>query len=123
MELEEDKEKFIKYLYGLKQGRKRRPRFKIPDELKDINSQPYNHPPKEKILKHITKLMEQFENHKLVEYIDIFDENYAMFKHIYYFDRYIDQSIRKQCVKWCFEFNYAQEALQEIRKIRSQVIY
>ena len=123
MELEEDKGKFHKYLEDLKQGNRKRPRFKIPDELKNIESQPYNHPPKENVLKHIDELQEEFENDKLIEYIDVFDDKYAMFKQIYYFDRYLNPIVKKQCNKWCFEFNYAQNALREIKIIRSQVIY
>ncbi len=123
MELEEDKEKFHQYLEDLKQGKKRRPRFKIPEQLQNIESQPYNHPSKEKVLKHIDDLMQEFEYDKLIEFIDIFHDNYAMVKHIYYFDRYLEPAKRKQCDKWCFEFNYAQTALKEIKRIRSQVIY
>lgn len=123
MELEEDKEKFHKYLNDLKEGKKRRPRFKIPENLKDITSEPYNHPPKEKVLTHIDELMKQYELFKLAEFIDIFEESYAMVKHIYFFDRYLEPIKRKQYDKWCFEFNYAQTALKEIKKIRSQVIY
>ncbi|WP_282126994.1 hypothetical protein [Marinifilum flexuosum] len=123
MKLEEDKEKFHKYLHDLKQGKKRRPRFKIPENLTDITSEPYNHPPKEKVLKHIDSLMKEYESLKLNEFIDIFENSHAMVKHIYYLDRYLEPSKRKQCAKWCFEFNYAQTALREIKKIRSQVIY
>ena len=123
MELEEDKEKFHKYLSELKQGKKRRPRYKIPEELKDIETEPYNHPPKEKVLMHIDDLMEEFNKYKLVEFVDIFQEDYAMVKHIYYFNRYLEPAKRKQCDKWCFEFNYAQNALKEIKRIKSQVIY
>lgn len=123
MELEEDKEKFHKYLSDLKQGKKRRPRFKIPEDLQDIETEPYNHPPKERVLKHVDALMDEFRNYKLAEFIDIYHEDYAMVKHIYYFDRYLEPAKRKQCDKWCFEFNYAQNALKEIKKIRSQVIY
>jgi uncharacterized protein with von Willebrand factor type A (vWA) domain len=74
-------------------------------------------------LQHIAELMQEFENDKLVEFIDIYDKNYAMFKHIYYFERYLYAAKKKQCIKWYFEFNYAQKALSEIRKNRSQVIY
>jgi len=123
MELEEDKEKFHKYLEALKQGKKKQPRFKIPDELRDIDSQPYNHPPKEKVLKHIEVLMEEYKKYTLVEFIDIFQGDYARVKHIYWFDRYLDPVKRKQCDNWCFEYNYAQTALQEMSKIKSEVIY
>lgn len=67
--------------------------------------------------------MREYEKDKLVEFIDIFRESHAMMKSIYYFDRYLDPAKRKQCDRWCFEFNYAQDALAEIKKIRSQVIY
>lgn len=123
MKLEEDQEKFHKYLDELKHGKKRRPKYKIPEQLGNIESQPYNHPPKEKVLKHIDDLMQEYEKDKLVEFIDIFRESYAMMKFNYLFDRYLDPAKKKQCKRWCFEFNYAQDALAEIKKIRSQVIY
>lgn len=91
--------------------------------MENIETQPYNHPSKEKVQSHIDDLMEEFKKDKLIEFIDIFEESYAMVKFIYHFDRYIDREKSKQCKKWCFEFNYAQNALSEIKKTRSQVIY
>lgn len=91
--------------------------------MQDVNSQPYNHPPKEKVLAHIDVLMAEDEKYKLVEFIDIFQKKYAMVKHIYFFNRYLDPIKRKQCDKWSYEFNYAQNALKEIKRIKSQVIY
>lgn len=124
MELEEDKEKFQKYVQDLKIGKKRRPKYKIPKELENIFTEPYNHPPKERIDAHIKVLLEEYERCKLVQYVDIFpSRTYAIFKRQYHFDRYLDKGIMKQCKKWCFEFNYANKALREIKKIRSQVIY
>jgi len=123
MELDEDKEKFNKYVLELKQGKKKRPRFKIPENLKNIETQPYNHPPKEKVLDHLKSLMDEYDRDKLVEFIDIYDGSYAMVKHIFHFDRYLDKDLKKQCSKWCFEFNYAQKARNEIKKIRTQAIY
>lgn len=122
-ELEEDKAKFHKYLGELRKGKRKRPRFKLPEELMDIDSQPYNHPPKEKVLKHIEALLEEYEKDKLIEFIDIFNNKYAMVKHIFYFDKYLEPVKRKGYDKWCYEFNYAQSALSEIKKIKSQVIY
>lgn len=52
--------------------------------MQDVNSQPYNHPPKEKVLAHIDVLMAEDEKYKLVEFIDIFQKKYAMVKHIYF---------------------------------------
>lgn len=55
IELVEDQEKFKKYLEEVRnsKGTKKRPRFKIPDELKDIETYSYHHPPKEVVKKHI----------------------------------------------------------------------
>jgi hypothetical protein len=58
IELIKDQEKFKKYLEEVKnpQRAKKRPRFKIPDELKNIETYPYHHPPKEVVKKHIETL-------------------------------------------------------------------
>lgn len=125
MELVEDQEKFRKYIESINgpKGGKKRPRFKIPDELKDINTSPYNHPPREVVEKHITALQEEFQRFKMVEYIDIYNGSYAMFKVIYFFDRYLNPEVKKRCQNWCFQFNYANNALMEILKINSETIY
>ncbi|MBK6282168.1 MAG: hypothetical protein IPF54_05430 [Draconibacterium sp.] len=49
IELQEDKAKFQKYIESLKDPKKsmKRQRFKIPDDLKDIVTYPYHHPPRE----------------------------------------------------------------------------
>ena len=125
MELVEDQEKFEKYIASIKDptGGVKRQRFIIPDELRDIDTSSYNHPPKEVIIKHIDTLQEEFQKFKMAEYIDIYHGNYAMFKQIYYFDRYVNVVIKKRCKDWCFQFNYANNALKEISKIKSQTIY
>ena len=63
----EDQEKFRKYLASIRdtKGGKKRQRFEVPDELSDINTDPYNHPPKEVILKHIETLQEEFKKFKM----------------------------------------------------------
>lgn len=125
IELVENQEKFKKYLASISdtKGGKKRQRFEVPDELSDINTDPYNHPPKEVVLKHIVTLQEEFKNFKMAEYVDIYQGNYAMFKQIYYFDKYVNPEIKKRCQNWCFQFNYANNALKEISKIKSEVIY
>ena len=125
MELEEDKEKFHKYIESLKDPKenKKRQRFKIPDELKDIVTYPYNHPPREVVEKHIESLKQEFEKHKMAEYVDIYHGNYAMFKQIYYWDRYVNPEIKKRCQSWCSQFNYVNEALKMIKQVKSEVIY
>lgn len=125
MELEGDKEKFRIYLDSLKEtrGKKKRQQFMIPEELKDIFTYPYRHPPREIIEKQIQSLMDEYEKFKMVEFVDIYGGDHAMFKHIYYWDKYIDTEVKKRCKGWCDQFNYANEALKLIRKVRSEVIY
>lgn len=125
IELEADREKFLKYIESIKDPKrpKKHLRYKIPDNLRDIQTQPYHHPAKEKVQEHLAELKRRYEEEKLIQYIDIYGGNYAMFKHIYYFDRYLDKGLVKKCNDWCFQFNYANNALREISKIRSQVIY
>ena len=125
MELEDDKEKFRQYIETLKDPKKskKRQRFKIPDDLKDIVTYPYHHPPRELVENHIETLKQEFEKYKMVEYVDIYGGTHAMFKHIYYWDRYLNPEIKKRCQNWCSQFNYANEALKLIKQVKSQVIY
>jgi hypothetical protein len=125
MELEEDKEKFHKYIDSLTDPKKskKRQRFKIPDDLKDIVTHPYHHPPREVVEKHIETLKEEFEKYKMVEYVDVYGGNHAMFKQIYYWDKYVNPEIKKRCQNWCSQFNYANEALKMIKQVKSEVIY
>lgn len=125
IELEEDKEKFQKYIESIKDPKKskKRQRFQIPDDLKDIVTYPYHHPPREVVEKHIETLKEEFEKYKMVEYVDIYGGNHAMFKHIYYWDKYVNSEIRRRCQNWCSQFNYANEALKLIKQVKSEVIY
>jgi len=102
---------------------KKNPRFIIPEEIGDITTTPYNHPPKKIVEKHIESLMDEFKKFKMVEYVDIYNDNHAMFKLIYHFDRYVDTTVKKRCVLWCQQFNYAINALMEIKKIKSETIY
>lgn len=125
MELAEDQEKFRKYLEEVRnpKGTRKRQRFKIPDDLKDIVTYPYHHPPRELVEKHIETLKQEFEKYKMVEYVDIYGGNHAMFKHIYYWDKYVNPDIKKRCENWCSQFNYANEALKLIKQVQSEVIY
>ena len=125
IELQEDKAKFQKYIESLKDPKKskKRQRFKIPDDLKDIVTYPYHHPHREVVEKHIESLKDEFEKYKMVEYVDIYGGNHAMFKHIYYWDKYVNPEIKRRCQNWCSQFNYANEALKLIKQVKSEVIY
>ena len=115
IDLVNDQEKFKKYLESVKIGKKKEKHFLIPEGLKDIQKSPCTPPPIEVIQKHIDLLKDDFQKHKLAEYVNLYhDDTYAMFKYEYYFDRYLDASKKKQCRKWCEDFNYANHALKEV---------
>ena len=61
-------------------------------------------------------LKNEFKNDKLNDYIDIYRDNYAMMKHIYFFDKYLAFEIRTKCRNWIKDFNYANTALENARK-------
>ena len=112
-----DKEKFQKYIDSISQpkGSKKRRRFKIPEGLENIFSEPYSPPNEDLVKNEIEALWEEYEKFNLSEYIDLYyKKTYAVFKYIYHWDRYIDPKIKKQSKQWCEKFNYAQTALIKI---------
>jgi hypothetical protein len=68
-------------------------------------------PSPEIIKEDLNLLKEEFFHLKLSEYIDIYNENYAMMKYAYYFDKYLNPMLKNRSKKWCQDFNYANEAL------------
>ncbi len=118
IELIEDQEKFKKRIEDIKKPGTKRKHFKIPEGLKDIELTTCAPPDINIVKKHIKTLKNEFEEAKLLEYIDVYD-THAMLKVRYYFERYIDKEILKKCKKWCNDFNYAHGALREIKSIKS----
>lgn len=118
-DLLEDQEKFHKYVNSINTNKRKR--YKIPDELRDINSKPYSPPSEELVKNEIKKLMDEFDRFDLLEYISLYEgKTYAMFKYDYTFDRYLDPKLKKYCKDWCFKFNYANNALKKIVKIKAE---
>jgi hypothetical protein len=121
IELIEDQEKFQKYIESAKEGKKKGKHFQVPEGLKDIQTSSCLPPRLETIQNHIDALKSDFENFKLVEYIDLYeDSTYAMFKYEYYFDRYLEATKKKQCRKWCEDFNYANHALKKAMEFKNE---
>lgn len=122
-ELVEDKEKFQKYVRSiiLPKGKKTRPRYKVPEGLRDIFSKPYSAPTEELVRNEINALMEEYKKYDLSEYIDLYEEKtYALFKYDYSFDRYLNPELKKFCKDWCFKFNYANTALKRILELKEE---
>lgn len=120
-DLLQDKMKFQKYIDSIseREGNKKRRRYKIPEGLENIFSEPYSPPNENLVRNEIKSLWEEYEKSDLSEYIDLYEKKtYAVFKFIYYWDRYIDAQIKKQCKQWCEKFNYAQTALKRIIQLK-----
>jgi hypothetical protein len=89
-DLLQDKEKFQGYIDSISQreGSKKRRRFKIPEGLENIFSEPYSPPSEDLVRDEIKSLWEEYENFDLSEYIDLYEKKtYAIFKFIYHWDR------------------------------------
>jgi hypothetical protein len=118
-----DQEKFQKLVnsINLPKGTKTKKHFKIPDNLRDIQSKPYSAPTEELVRKEIETLMEEYKKFDLSEYVDLFEgRTYGMFKYDYSFDRYVKPEIKKFCKDWSFKFNYANNALKKILEIKAE---
>jgi hypothetical protein len=120
IDLLRNKEKFKKYVEKANQGvKKKENHFHLPEGLKDVNPSPYP-APTEEINDHIVSLRAEFEKFKLSDYIELYsNETYAMFKHEYYWDRYLKPDLKKQCTKWCNEYNHANYALKKANEAPS----
>lgn len=123
-ELLEDKEKFQKYIdsISVKNGKKIRKPFLIPDGLKDIFTLPYSPPSEELVRNEIEALMVEYKKFNLSEYIDIYDsKTYARVKFEYYFDRYLKPELKKFCNDWTYRFNYANGALKRMKELQKSM--
>ena len=115
MQLKEDREKFNKYVesISIKPEEKKR-KFKIPDGLKGIPTSPPLMPPMESLEETIRNLWEEYRANKFSDYIDVYGENYAMMKEMYYFSNNLDAEIKKKVKKWIKDFNFANHTLNMI---------
>jgi hypothetical protein len=118
LELRADEDKFRKYLGSILLNSKgnARKRFTVPYDIKDIVSSPTKAPSAEIIKEDLKRLKEEFFRDNLSDYIDIHKGTHAMVKYEYYFQKYIKPDIKKQCNKWCENFNYANYALELVTK-------
>ncbi len=118
MELLRNQEKFKKYIEKANQGGKKKgSHFQLPESVKDVNPTSYP-PPLKEINDHLALLKAEFEKYKLSDYIDLYyNDTYAMFKREYYFDRYLKPDLKKQCSKWCNDFNHANYALKKVEEL------
>lgn len=117
IELIKDQEKYDKKLKELATEGKKKKRFHIPSDLSDIEKRSYKPSSDIEIKEHIASLKEEFNKNKLSEYIQIYKDSHALVKYEYYFEKYIDSDIKRQCKRWVDDFNTANRALIEFHKV------
>jgi hypothetical protein len=120
-ELLDDQAKFEKLVQSIQfpKGTKTKKHFKIPENLRDIQSKPYSAPTEELVRNEIESLMAEYKKFDLSEYVDLYEQKtYALFKYDYSFDRYVKPEVKKFCKDWCFKFNYANNALKRILELK-----
>ncbi len=125
MELKADKDKFEKYVAGILNPdvkNTKRKRFKLPEYLKDITTSPATPPDPEVIRAELKKLKDEFFEHKLSEYIDIYKGNYAMAKDFYRFKKYLNPELTRKIYRWIEDFNLANQVIEELTKKKEKFI-
>ena len=123
IELVEDRANFQKSLLALSQNKKQKPTkkpYQLPNGLNDINTSDIPFPSIEIVKQDIATLKQEFFQNKYSEYIDIYENNHAMMKYIYHFEKYMEPGLKKRCRKWCDNFNYANAALARM-KVKKEI--
>ena len=102
---------------------KRKPRpYELPNDSRDVTTSAAKHPSADLVREDIKRLKEEFFQHNMGEYVDIYHDTHAMIKHIYFIEKYIEPGIKRKCRKWCDDFNYANNAMELITKKKEKFI-
>jgi hypothetical protein len=113
----EDEAKFKAFLDKAKENKKgKKFPYEIPEDLHDIVTSPAKPPARDIIRTDIKNLKRKFRQYGLDDYIDVYRDKYAMMKYIYFFDKYMEPTIRSRCKKWVKDFNYANTALETVNQ-------
>ena len=119
MELLNEKDKFQT---GIKAARlkataktKKKP-FNLPKDSKNVTTTPPPRPSADAVRAHLKKLKDEFIEHKLGEYIEIYRGCFAMSKHFHRYKNYMDQGLNRRIYRWKDDFNNANEVLKELTK-------
>jgi hypothetical protein len=111
-----EEQKFKTNIEQARQNRKgKRFPYDLPASAHDIETSAAKPPAREIIRTDIKRLKFEFMRQGLDDYIDVYHDRFAMMKHIYFFDRYLEPGIKSRCVKWIKDFNYAKEALEHVK--------
>jgi len=114
-ELLDDQAEFSKKLSALQASASKNLKaksFQVPAGLNNITTSEIPKPDATVIKAHLAQLKLSFKEEKLSEYIDVYKGTYAMVKHMYFLEKYLEPGLKRRCQKWCEAFNYANHALE-----------
>lgn len=113
MEYKADQAKFREsILTAVENNKGKKKAYTLPDDLRNIMSSPAKRPAVEAVRADIAALKEEFSRNNFGDYVDIYHDKYAMMKFIYPIQKYLTPGLKRQCKKWCDDFNYANRALE-----------
>lgn len=95
-------------------GKKTKKHFVVPEWLRDISTTPVKLPERHVVQADIDQLQQEFFDAKYGDYVDIHKGSFAMLKHIYPYERYLEKGLRRKLNTWCEKFNTTCKVLQEI---------
>ncbi len=111
----DDKAAFDKKIAAQEEARsKKLPAWQIKKGLKNITTSDIPKPDPEKVRAHLTELKQEFRKNKFELYIDVYKGTHAQLKGIYYYEKYLEPGLKRNCRKWIDDFNYANRALELI---------
>ena len=116
MEYRRSESEFQKKISANKKLTKNKSPYELAPDIKDITTSPPPAPDVALVKADLKRLKDEFFQYKMSEFIDIYRDNHAMMKYVYYFEKYLDPQIKRRCKKWCDDFNYANHALELITK-------
>lgn len=125
IEFVESRDRFKKNLEDAKRNNKGKHKgkpFKLSSEVRNIQTSPAAIPDASVIRDDIKRLKGEFFKNKFGDYVDIYRNTYAMLKHMYYFEKYLEPGLKRRCRKWCDDFNYANNALEMVTKKKEEFI-
>lgn len=114
MELKKGKDKLEERINSIFTGKKKAKPFKLPARIKDIQPSEAKKPDIDIVKTYLKELKKEFFDNKYEEYIDIYGGNYAMMKHIYYYEKFIKPEIRSSTKRWVDNFNYVNTTIKMI---------
>ncbi|MES2329644.1 MAG: hypothetical protein V4539_08585 [Bacteroidota bacterium] len=122
IEFKEEQAKFEKARATVPKKNPKSKPFKLPKDAKNVPESPRVLPSADAVRQELKTLKQTFLQNKYEEYIDIYNGSFAMIKHIYYFEKYMEPGLKRQLHKWCSSFNEANTLIVDITKKKEKFI-